>query len=464
MDGRSAKRVWVVLPDLLSIRVFFDTGIVDGLRARLEDRLSAVFLVRAEEASEWTARLDGVPTYQREELTTPTGALGEKSLARADAWLDRRVGYHPLAIRLNYRHGFHLDRMAPGHPNWMLDSGKAGPMPRWRFLESAMERWQFAARRHVPRRLAAAMERECSALVLSNVQPQAAVPFLVCARRLGLSVVACVASWDHTVGKGVISPHCTRYIVQNGVMEDDLSRYHGIGPERVVVTGWPQTDVFHRRRARGEYESLLRRYGLDAGRPLVLAMGNTPTNTPYEGRFVERLVSWWDSTGRGRFQLLFRPHPRDREWRERFGAASGRTGVFVQEPSYTDIEELATLLQHGDVVVANAGTILLDALVNDRPAVCVLYDEGAPPGESWAAKNVIGEHYKELAASGAFYRAESFEDVVAGIDRALASPDELGDARHRVVRDVVGEVDGEAARRVVDAIVAVVAESAEVAT
>ncbi len=37
-------------------------------------------------------------------------------------------------------------------------------------------------------------------------------------------------------------------------------------------------------------------------------------------------------------------------------------------------------LQHGDAVVANAGTILLDAIVNDRPAVCVLYDEGAPRG------------------------------------------------------------------------------------
>ncbi len=64
------------------------------------------------------------------------------------------------------------------------------------------------------------------------------------------------------------------------------------------------------------------------------------------------------------------------------------------------------LLQHADAVVANAGTILLDALVNDRPAVCVLYDEGAPAGESWAAKNVVGKHYEELAASGAFYRAE----------------------------------------------------------
>jgi hypothetical protein len=107
-------------------------------------------------------------------------------------------------------------------------------------------------------------------------------------------------------------------------------------------------------------------------------------------------------------------------------------------------------------VVANAGTILLDALVNDRRAVCVLYDEGPPPGESWAAKNVIGKHYEELAASGAFYPAESFDEVVAGLERALEHPAELAQERHRVVEDVVGEVDGRAGRRVVDAIVGVV--------
>jgi CDP-glycerol glycerophosphotransferase (TagB/SpsB family) len=134
----------------------------------------------------------------------------------------------------------------------------------------------------------------------------------------------------------------------------------------------------------------------------------------------------------------------------------------VQEPSYTDLEDLATLLQHGDVVVANAGTILLDALVGDRPAVCVLYDEGAPPGESWAAKNVIGEHYRELASSGAFYPAESFEEVVAGIERALAHPDELSKERRRAVGEVVGGVDGHAAERVVDAVVGVVQTTATV--
>jgi CDP-glycerol glycerophosphotransferase (TagB/SpsB family) len=168
-------------------------------------------------------------------------------------------------------------------------------------------------------------------------------------------------------------------------------------------------------------------------------------------------VDWWEQSGAtSRFSLLFRPHPRDRQWRERFKAALFREHVAVQEPSFTDLETLAVLLQHGDCVVANAGTILLDALVNDRPAVCVLYDEGAPPGVSWALKNVSGEHYKSLIESEAFYRADRFEDVIEAIERALDHPEELAAERARVAREVVGEVDGRAAERVADAFVGAV--------
>jgi len=78
--------------------------------------------------------------------------------------------------------------------------------------------------------------------------------------------------------------------------------------------------------------------------------------------------------------------------------------------------------------------------------------QGAPPGESWAWKNVSGEHYRELIESDAFYRAERFEEVVAGIERALAHPEELAGERHRVARGVVGDVDGRAGERVADAI------------
>ena len=96
------------------------------------------------------------------------------------------------------------------------------------------------------------------------------VPLILAAHRNGLPLVGYVASWDHTVGKGVIWPGMRRYLVQNEVMRSDLARYHGIGTERVVVTGWPQTDLFHRRRPRAEYEELVEGYGLDPARPLVL--------------------------------------------------------------------------------------------------------------------------------------------------------------------------------------------------
>ena len=136
--------------------------------------------------------------------------------------------------------------------------------------------------------------------MLANIQMHAVVPFIVGARRVGAPLVGHVASWDHTIGKGIVSPHLRRYIVQNDVMRSDLVRYHGIDEQRIVVTGWPQTDVFHRDRPREEYEPVVQGLGLDPSRPVVLVMGNTPTNAPYEQRFVERLIEWWEESGAAR--------------------------------------------------------------------------------------------------------------------------------------------------------------------
>jgi hypothetical protein len=445
--------VWLVLPDPFSSRLFFDTGIVDDLRGRLDKRLELFLFDVGEQAPAWRERAGDAHVTTPRDLAQARVDLPRKLVRRADLWLDRRIGFYPLSLRHSLRHGFNRERMRRGHENWFLDPTLAGPLPKWPLLDRAMLRWHYGALRYVPPALLERVRRERPEIVLANSQMHAVVPFVVAARRHARPVVGHIASWDHTVGKGIVAPHLRRYIVQNEVMRDDLVRYHDVDANRIVVTGWPQTDVFHRRRPRAEYESLLRELGLEPARPVVLVMGNTPTNAPFEGRFVERLLAWWKESGANeRFSLLFRPHPRDRDWRERFEAALSHDGVAVQEPSFTDLETLAVLLQHGDVVVANAGTILLDALVNDRPAVCVLYDEGAPPGESWALKNVSGEHYKALMESDAFYRATRFEEVAEGIERALAHPGELSPARVRVAREVVGDVDGKAAARVAGAI------------
>jgi hypothetical protein len=439
--------VWVVLPDPFSSRLFFDTGILEELRGRLGDRLA---LVLDEGEQEWAERAQDVRVITRAELIADDARIRK----RIDEWLDAVAGFYPLSLRQTRRHGFNRERMQSGHANWFLDPDRAGPLPSSEILDRALTAWHYGRLRCVPRPLLDALRRERPVVALGNTQMHSVVPFVVGAHRARLPVVGHIASWDHTVGKGIVPPRLRRYIVQNEVMRDDLVRYHDVQRDRVVVTGWPQTDVFHRRRPRGEFDDVVRGLGLDPARPVVLVMGNSPVNAPYEKNFVDRLVDWWETSGASaRFSLLFRPHPRDREWRERFAAPRFREGAAVQEPSFTDLETLAVLLQHGSVVVSNAGTILLDALVNDRPAVCVLYDEGAPPGDSWALKNVSGEHYKSLIESDAFYRAERFDEVTAGIERALAHPGELAAERARATREVVGEIDGRAAERVAEAVV-----------
>jgi hypothetical protein len=451
-SGGRGTEAWLVLPDPLTTRLFFTCQLAQGLHERLGDRFRIVFLQPESQAATWATLPAGVNATYYEELFPVRVPLSERVVRRVDSTLEDEVGFWPLAIRFNYRHGFHIERMAKGHGNPFLDLSHRDPLPRSETIERAMHRWYFSANRYVSSVLLRRMRDGCGGVAVANLQTPTIAPVLSAARRLRIPVVGYVASWDHAVGKGVISPFLDRYVVQTEVMRDDLERYHGVDPARVVVTGWPQSDFFHTRRPREEFDALLRHYELDPLRPVVLVMGNTPTNTPYEPRFFERLVGWWRESGTaGRFSMLFRPHPRDKRWQERFAPAMGIPGVAVQPAGEADLRSLAVMLQHGSCVVTNAGTILLDSLVNDRPAVCVLYDEGAPPGESWAAKNVLGVHYRELMSSSAFYRAERFEEVAASIERALADPGELSAERCRVAREVVGELDGRAGKRAVEA-------------
>ena len=120
----------------------------------------AVAAVLVGDGAGWPEGTGAVPAIDAAELVPERVSVAERLHRSVDRWLDRSIGYYPLAIRLSLRHGFHRERMAPGHENWMLDSSRVGPLPRWDRLERRMAAWHFgpdalratrSQRAHAPR-------------------------------------------------------------------------------------------------------------------------------------------------------------------------------------------------------------------------------------------------------------------------------------------------------------------------
>ncbi len=188
----------------------------------------------------------------------------------------------------------------------------------------------------VPRALLERMRESCSGLVVANVQSLQAVPFLnarAAARAPGRSGTSRAGTTPSA--RGSSRRTVDGYVVQNDVMRDDLARFHGIPAERVVVTGWPQTDVFQRAGARARPSTRSSAtLGLDPARPCRARGGEHADERAVRGevrRAARELVAHAgpQPIGRSSCSVLIRATA---SGAKRFAAALGAEDVAVQEP------------------------------------------------------------------------------------------------------------------------------------
>ena len=344
-----ATAVWLVLPDPFPTSVFVDCGIVAeaveptvgaaGSRARALTRRCA----------EWAPRLGDVPWMLGADLFPADVGLGERVARRIDLAIDRNAGYYPLSVRHSLRNGFHRERMRPGHPNLFLDSSLTGRLPDSEHLDALMRRWLFSRRRYVS---SALVQKMRSSVLRARDRerpepPGRAVPergssARPACRRLRRELGPHRRQGDRLAAPRDATSSRTRPCATIS------SRYHGIARARSPSpAGRRPTSFTVDVRARRTTRSSLR-CGLDPSRPLVLVAGNTPTNTPFEGRFVARMVDWCEgcrpsdrrsssapihATGVARaFRSGARAHGR-----RRAGAAPTRTSTSSRRSSSTAI-------------------------------------------------------------------------------------------------------------------------------
>lgn len=286
---------------------------------------------------------------------------------------------------------------------------------------------------------------------------------LMSAAKRGVPCMVLVSSWDNLTTKGFFPVEVHRLTVWNEIMRREAVELHDVPPDRVMVTGAPQHDVY----VAAPYETrerFFRRFGLDASKPLVVYTTQTEGTVPEEPRLVRLIYELLQQDFGGSLQLLVRLHQLDRI--ERYRELARLPGLVLDHAGngilggYRDrafdvaaMRDLADTLAHADVVLNSASSISIDTAAVGTPVVAVAFDADPElPYERSVRRYYDFTHLQNVVRSGGVFVARDAEALVEGIRRYLENPELDREGRARLVAEQCYRLDGCSGERVARAV------------
>lgn len=289
-----------------------------------------------------------------------------------------------------------------------------------------------------------------SLLFATDVYTPYDVKFMRAARRRGVLTVGMVRSWDNVTSKTLLSFIPDTLVVHTEGIKAEAVRYGDVPRARITVVGIPHYDRY-RSESRATREVFCAKLGLDPGKRLILF---TPPSdnylkkdpiTPVALRALERLGA----------QILVRfPLVGDVELvgYERpphvVFDAPGRSPDFTEVHLDRDADRhLADSIYHSDLVVTWASTMIIDAVVFDKPVVLIGFDAAPRPYGRSITRYYDYDHQRRIIELGGARLVRGPQELAAWCGRYLKDPklDEEGRARTR--EEYCGALDAKAGER-----------------
>ena len=289
------------------------------------------------------------------------------------------------------------------------------------------------------------------------------------ARRRGIRTAVVILGWDNPTAKGYRGAEADLVIAWSERMAAQLVRHHDIPAERIAVGGVPHFDRYLQPERLPDRTAALDALGLDPSLRTIVFTTPSPDLWTSNAVVAETLAA---AAGDGRLgvpaQLVIRPHPnfslpRVRESAAPLAAVAAHhahahlftpeltPGAMTVATSAADVDRLAALLAHADVLVNVFSTTTLEAFLVDTPVVSLSEALGraanrARPGGVRAWDDFA--HLEGIRRSGAARVAHSLDELVAEVAAYLAEPSRDRDARARAAREECGPLDGRSGERV----------------
>jgi hypothetical protein len=330
----------------------------------------------------------------------------------------------------------------------------------YRFEEALYERaYDFRAVEQQLRRLAPAWLWS-TVSVASEEQP-----YIFAAQKLRIPIVTSILGFDNLTSRWA-RPRFDHYLLWSEVMKAQLLRVlPEVRPAQISVTGTPQFDFHRRQDLVWSRAKTLQGIGLsDTDRYFVYG-ASAESLTPDEPELVAQIASRMGQHPLLKScHLVVRLHPLD-NWK-RWEKTTGRHGRIIISPAwdntpeadgwaFTTLEDqsrLVNTLRHSEGCLNVASTISLDAAILDKPVICIDFRSEPDCPREILYEEYDTEHYLPLVQSGGIRVAHNWRELVSLLARAIEAPEEDREKRRQMIERECGQVDGQAAKRVTDAL------------
>lgn len=297
---------------------------------------------------------------------------------------------------------------------------------------------------------------------------------LLSARRRKIKTVTTAKSWDVLTTKAFTRVKGDRFLVFNEFNRAEAVQLGDYPAKRVVVTGFPQFDIYRDASLLRPREEFLASLGFPSDARYAFYSVPGDWKLPYTRDILMELDR---RLGAGGFpphvRLYVEIHPKYSDPSEaaafthirlhRPGTYFSEKGEFsldagvhgAREWTFTkdDIAHLLNVIHHSDLVICTDSTLSLDAAAIDRPAVLVAYDGDAKlPYKRSIAFIYEREHYQNVLRTGGVFRVSSHDELRDAICTYIEHPEHLRKEREELKARLLYASDGKAGERVANAV------------
>lgn len=294
------------------------------------------------------------------------------------------------------------------------------------------------------------------------------------AKKRKVKTITIAKSWDVLTTKAFTRVKADTIIVYHQFNREEAIAIGDYRPDQVVVTGFPQFDIYTDQSIIRSREEFCKNAGLDPQSRFVLYGLPGDWKSPDTRAILTKLDT---RIAAGAFvkplQILARFHPKYRDSSEglsspyivfdRPGMYFSKKGEFgidasvAQTNQWTfrdeDIVHLANSLYHSDVVINVDSTLTLDAAAYNKPSILIGFDgDRTLPYKRSIAYIYERDHYRHVLDTKSAPLVKSYEALEKAINTFLNDPTYLQTELQQLKKELLFKVDGQSGRRMGEAV------------